>query len=437
MRGPAHDQQCDDIDRHRQRHGAQHLARHQCPDEDAVVDPACHADQRGGHQPGQEGPRLGPHIGRRGHQVDQHRPRQKEQRRQHGPTAEAPLHRDARSLTELRQRPRAHRLTHQRLGGDGEAVQCIGGDLQELQQHLIGRQRHVAMPRAQEQEGGKAQLQHDRAQHDVAAGREHPPQRDPVPQPGQRRAQPRAKGIARQEQRKGKPGIFRDQSGNGHPRHAPAQPHDEPQTQDDVQPVLHQLQPQHAPRPLHPDQPTGQGIEGDGRGRPPDADRQILPCQTLDRVAGRGNPEGPGEQQPLQCDQTQPGRPCHGQGAQQDRAALDRVARACGLRRQSRGGHPQKTEDPVHRRQDHRPDAHRPDRRGLPHLADHRRIDRPQKRHRRIRQHDGQRDAHNAGVGDVGHAPVFSGGSGISRCTEPRAKGRSRLSCQASTCTLA
>ena len=38
----------------------------------------------------------------------------------------------------------AHGMAHQRLGREGEAVHRVGGDVDELDEHLVGRERHVA-----------------------------------------------------------------------------------------------------------------------------------------------------------------------------------------------------------------------------------------------------------------------------------------------------
>ena len=86
----------------------------------------------------------------------------------------------------------------------------------------------------------------------------------------------------------------------------------------------------------------------------------------------------------MQKDQHQTGTEGDGQGAGQMGADLGRVARAMGLRHQTRGAHAQKAEHPVDRGQDHRADADRANGGGLPQLADHPGINRPQQGHGRI-----------------------------------------------------
>jgi hypothetical protein len=70
-------------------------------------------------------------------------------------------------------RPRAHRLTHQRLGGEGEAVHGVGRDHQELHQDLVRRQRYVAEVRPDEHERDEDRLEQHRPDQDVSVDRRH------------------------------------------------------------------------------------------------------------------------------------------------------------------------------------------------------------------------------------------------------------------------
>ena len=205
------------------------------------------------------------------------------------------------------------------------------------------------------------------------------------PRPAQPQRQPKARPFGNQRRR-------RD------PGHAPAKPQHEPQIQPDVQRVDPQLDRQHRPRPFQRDQPARDRIHRDRRRRPPDPHRQIVARQRLDLGRSRGDAEGQREQRPLRQNEHKPRRQTDAQRALQDRGTLGQIARPLRLRGQPRGPHPQKAEDPVKHRQDHRPDAHRPDRRSQTQLADHPGIDRPQQRDRGIRQHNRQRDAQHAAV---------------------------------------
>ena len=216
----------------------------------------------------------------------------------------------------------------------------------------------------------------------------------PLPARKRRPAKPEAKD---------QPRPFRDQRGGGDAPYPPAEAQHKPQVQRHVQPVHPQLQDQHAARPLYRDQPAGDGVKRDRRGRAPDADRQVVPRQRLYLGRGRGKAEGQPEDRQLQHDRRQPRRRPDHQRAGQKRAGFGHVARAMRLRDHAGGAHPQEAEYPVEGRQDHRAHAHRTDRRRQPHLPHDAGIDCAQKRHGRVRQHDGQRDLQDPPVRDLIH----------------------------------
>ena len=135
----------------------------------------------------------------------------------------------------------------------------------------------------------------------------------------------------------------------------------------------------------------------------------------------------------LRDHQRQPRDQPHDQRAQQDSRPLTLVPRPLRLRRKARGRHPQEAESPVQRRQDHRADPHRAEAGRIAQLADDGGIDRAQKRHGGIRQHDRPRDPQDATVGHVVHA--FGSVGGIRKWPVAWANNRLRLSCQASTWT--
>ena len=60
------------------------------------------------------------------------------------PGARAPEARQPRRAAEVGAAAGAHGLAHQRLGPEGEAVHRVGGDVEELEEHLVRGQRHVA-----------------------------------------------------------------------------------------------------------------------------------------------------------------------------------------------------------------------------------------------------------------------------------------------------
>ncbi|MPM13175.1 hypothetical protein SDC9_59530 [bioreactor metagenome] len=196
------------IDQHREHHRVAHLARQRRADEDAVEDPACHPEQRRKAEPGQIEPRRRAHLGCGGHRVDDDGAGEKEDCAQKQRAARGPFAAEQGRPTQPQGRPRADRLPDEAFGGEGKAVERVGGDLEELHQNLVCGERHFALPGAKEQEGGEARLQQHRADHDVGIDPRHPLQRrrGQHPRPGQARTE----GAAREPERQRQPRRFGD-----------------------------------------------------------------------------------------------------------------------------------------------------------------------------------------------------------------------------------
>ena len=117
------------VDRDREDHGVAHRAGLGGADEDAVEHPGGDADHRRGGEPGQVGARLGPDLRRRRHQVDRARARRRE--RPSASSSEVPTpHSEARiaARRSVAAGALAEGLADQRLGGEGETVERVGGD---------------------------------------------------------------------------------------------------------------------------------------------------------------------------------------------------------------------------------------------------------------------------------------------------------------------
>ena len=134
----------DQVDQRRDQHHVAHVPAAGRADEDAVEHPGRGADERRGDHPGQVGARGSPHRLGGGHQIDDPAAAEREGSRQQRADAEAPEARHHRRAAQQHPVAPAQRLPHQRLGREGKAVHRVGGDHQELQQHLVGGQLDVA-----------------------------------------------------------------------------------------------------------------------------------------------------------------------------------------------------------------------------------------------------------------------------------------------------
>ena len=239
------------VEHEAQRHHVAHVAGAGGADEHPVEHEGRQPQQRRCGGVGQEHPRLGAHLGRGRHQVDHrapegtHRPPRSPHRRPAPRGSPAPR-RAAAPRGGARQG-----LPDDGLGGKGEPVERVRGDVEELHQHLVGRQRHVAEARAEKQERHEDRLQHQRAQQDVGIDRRHHPQAR-----GIEHARPVApgghgKGIAAEPQPERQPAPFGDHRGARHALHPPAEAQHEPQVERDVD-AVHQPPESPAPRGCAP-----------------------------------------------------------------------------------------------------------------------------------------------------------------------------------------
>jgi hypothetical protein len=216
--------------------------------------------------------------------------------------ADAPEAREPGRPAERGAAARAHRLAHQRLGAEGEAVHRVGGDLEELEQHLVGGERHVPEPRAEEQEGDEDPLEEERPDQDVAVDRPHAAQAGGVEDPRPVLPVAAQDRVAAEPEPDREARPFGEEGGDRHPRHAPAEAEHEPEVEHDVHPVHHDLDHQHRAGAFGRDQPARDPVERDERGRGPDADGHVVARQRLDLGGCRGEEEGAREERDLQDD---------------------------------------------------------------------------------------------------------------------------------------
>ena len=160
-------------DQQRQQHQVAHVARPGRADIDAVIGKGEHAEQRRKDDERQIIARDAAHVHARRHDVDQRRPEQQETGGDREREAKAPhddeLHRAGESILVARAIGAAAEL----LGGVGEAVEEEAADHQEIVQHGVGRERHVAGTCALRGEEQKRRDQRRGTDHDVAVDREH------------------------------------------------------------------------------------------------------------------------------------------------------------------------------------------------------------------------------------------------------------------------
>jgi len=378
---------------------------------------------------------------------------------------------DDRGAAQARPVTTAKGVADQRLSRKREPVEREGGDAQELHQHLIGSQWHVPKARGKEQKAEHDGLQQHRPDQNVAVDDRHVHQPQPVEDAGPRPPCRRRKGIAAQPESQRQTGPFGDEGRPCDACDAPVESQHENQVKHDIRAIHQDLNGQHRAGAFLRDQPAGHAVKPDGRGRRPYPDLHVVPRKAFNLRAGGRDSEGKREQERLQEDDRGACGKADHQGTGQKGRDLVVLPRACRLTDKPGCPHPQKTEDPVKRRQDHGTDSDSTDGRGktdLPHDAG---IDCAQYRHRGVRDHDRDRDVQNAPVGQrqrcrtairITHAmsphhlarniPAGvrrTGGwppcrarfqpsrAGIRKCAVAWANIRSRLSCHASTWTEA
>ena len=267
-----------------------------------------------------------------GHQIDQLRPTEPEQRPKRKGSSNAPLAGNDCRTPYPCERLGAIGLTDQGLGRKGKSIKCKGRDLEKLQQDLVGGQRNVTVTCAKEDEARERHLQHDGTHHDVAVHRHHPLDAGRV-----KDARPVAPGVAlkrppAQPQSKRQPRRFSDQCRNRDAFHAPAKAQNEPEVENDVQPVHDYLKDQDALCSLQRNEPAGYSVKRNRGGRSPDANLQIARCQSLDLVRSGRYREGRVEKRHLEHDQHKARRQADHQGPHQQGAGFGRIPRTMRLR---------------------------------------------------------------------------------------------------------
>ena len=337
------------IDGKGQRHHVAHVAAASRTDKYPVQHEGRTGNHRQPHQIGQIDPRLCPHLGRSGHQIHDIPPRQREAQGHRRRSRQPPARGQHRSTAQMRGITTAKGLAHQRLRRKGKAIQRIGRDHQELQQHLIGGQRHITLRSAHEHKAHENRLQQQRADQDIGVDCHHPPPARSVEYGAPRAPRGACKGRAAEPQAQRKAAPFRQKGREGHALHAPAQSDHKPQIQRDVQPVHPQLQHQHRARALLRDQPAGDPVECDGSRSRPDPHDHIFPRERLHLGAGGRDTEGDPEKCGLQRDDghARP-QPDHQRAGQQCRN-LAGIALTVRLRSQAHCAHAQKSKNPVER----------------------------------------------------------------------------------------
>ena len=233
-----------DQHRHRQRinhsghrHHIAHIRAAGGADENTIKHHQPQHHHRRAHHPWHIGAGGGAHLGGGGHQIDQPRAQGPKPQRHQAGHNRAPKTGHQRALAQLRHPARPIGLPHQRLGGKGKPIHAVACDVQKLQQHLVGRQCHIAKPRPHQQKRYKYALQQRRADQNIGVHNRHMAQAQRIKHPAPVAPGGLCKGPARQPQAQKQPAIFGQKGGKGHPRHAPAQPHDKPQIQAHIQPV--------------------------------------------------------------------------------------------------------------------------------------------------------------------------------------------------------
>ncbi len=150
--------------------------------------------------------------------------------------SDAPQRGDAHRAAEARAVARTHRLAAHLFGRGGEAVEEVGRHEEEVHQHGVGGQQHVAAPRALRGEEGEGEDQRGRAHHDVAVDAQHAQERGAVAE--RRTVDPEPPLQPRQH---GEPDGGADALGHERPEAEPRTPRPTPATSATLRAMLDRL----------------------------------------------------------------------------------------------------------------------------------------------------------------------------------------------------
>ena len=285
----------------------------------------------------------------------------------------------------------------------GEAVEAVGHEKLQVHEDGVRGQGHVTHLGAPDREVTEGDDEREGAQEDVEVDAEQraqavaPKQPCPVPTAARPRQCP---ADDNQPECGGR--DLGDQAGPGDALDAPAEADHEDQVEHDVDAVERDLEQQHGARPLGAEQPAEQGVVDQRRRRAPDADLVVAAREAFDLRARFQDPEGDRGDGRLQDHQK-----C-AQGHRQDQRAQERGAQlvpvvgAEGLGREPGRPHAQEAEAPEQEVEEHRADRHAADVGGIGQPADHRGVDRAQKRRRQGGEHDRHRQRPDPAVPAAG-----------------------------------
>ena len=288
-------------------------------------------------------------------------------------------------LAEVAPVPRADGLSGQRLGGVGEAIERIGREHLEVQQHRVGGQDHVAHAGAEGGYGDESRLQAQRPYQNVAVDPQHAGKPAAVNRPPQ---MPMAADAAQVSAHQPEPQADGADLGNqGRPCDAfdsPSQTDDKPKVENDIDAVHEDLGRQGGAGVLNAEEPTQHGEVQERHRRPPDADGKINVGQGPDLGAGVDDFERRPKDRNLNGNQYgadgERQNPC----PRQPGAHLVRIPGAQGLCRQTGGAHAQEVAAMIDDAEDEGADGDGAQKMRPRQMTDDGGIDNAQKRHRDI-----------------------------------------------------
>ncbi len=358
-----------------QRHAVPHLGGPGGADIDAIEQIGEHRQERHHHQVRQIEQRAGAHRRQVGQELDQGRPAQRQDQADQQGEGQAPIQPGPDRLAQAGPIARPGGMADQGLGGIGEAVQAEGGEVQEVQEHGVGGQRHLALARAQGRDADEGRLQAEAAQHDVPVDLEQPAQGRQVehggPAPGARQmAEPAPDQPAGQRCRP----MVGDHRGRGHAGHRPAEAEHEQDRQHDVQAVAEQQHQERPARVLHAEQPADQDHADQRRRRRQEPDLEIGRERRRDPGTRLEQPGGDLCDRPAQQQQQAADQERQEQRPDQAKPQLGAIGGTMRLGHQPGGAHAQRDHREVQGREGRRAQRHAAQIMRLRQMADHGRV---------------------------------------------------------------
>ncbi len=347
--------------------------------------------------------------------MDQPRAEQRENRRDDKRKAKSPGDHEADRARKRGAITPAIGAAAELLGRIGKAIEEEGADQEEIVQHRVGGEDHVARARAlrgEEQERGD---QRRGADHDVAIDAQHANELGSIEQGRARYAERFMHEASRDQNAEHKPDCLRNHGGS----RGASDPGVEPKHQHDgrghIGDVDRDLDRERKPRTGLSDQPAEHDIIGERQRRRPDPDREIGPGGAGDALAAAHGVQQYRSERHLQDDEAAPDQRGDGEPPHQQGADFLHLARADRLGGEGQRAHAQEGEQPEQAVEDDGRYRHPAEQRRVAEPPDRNRRDDADQRRRQVRDHRGTCDGKDLRGRDLGCGTQVDSGRVIAR----------------------